>query len=118
VPAYDFRERFAADVEAGWKRSTIRPKRKRRPTRPGDTLYLFTGQRTKHCRRLGEHVCRDVTPVDIGHGWVRLGGQMLGGEQVEELARADGFADSLAFFAFFAEVYGLPLLGRMERIRW
>jgi len=64
MPAYNFKERFAADVESGKKRQTIRRKRKR-PTKPGDVLYLYVGMRTKRCRKLREAPCESVVSILI-----------------------------------------------------
>ena len=117
MPAYNFRSQFADDVESGRKRQTIRPRRKR-PTRPGDTLYHYTGMRTKMCRKLGEFLCTKVTPVDILQGAIRLGGRCLGTALALEFARADGFEGLEDFYRFFGEHYGLPVIGRLEVIEW
>lgn len=39
------------------KRQTIRATGKRRHARPGDTLQLYTGMRTKQCELIGEAQC-------------------------------------------------------------
>ena len=117
MPAYNFHSRFAPAIESGDKRQTIRPRRKR-PTRPGDTLYLYTGMRTKACRKLGEFTCTKVTPVDILQGAVRLGGKCLGTALALEFARADGFEGLEDFYRFFGEHYGLPVIGKLEVIEW
>ena len=44
MPAYNFQDRFADVVELGRKPHTIRPRRKH-PTGPGQTLYLYHRQR-------------------------------------------------------------------------
>src|SRR5665648_531733 len=41
------------------KTTTIRAMRKR-PFKKGDRLFLFSGMRTKQCKRLGECVCMKV----------------------------------------------------------
>jgi hypothetical protein len=66
VPALNFQSRFAPLILAGTKRSTIRRRRKdRRDPKPGQTLYLFTGMRTKSCRRLLETRCERVRPINL-----------------------------------------------------
>lgn len=52
MPAYNFRKQFAPLVESGQKRQTIRTIGKRRHARAGEPLQLYTGQRTKACRKL------------------------------------------------------------------
>ena len=62
--AISFQKRFAPPIIAGDKRQTIRAERKR-PIRPGQLLHLFTGMRTKHCRRIGVATCTAVLPIWI-----------------------------------------------------
>ena len=65
MPLIGFKKEFADLVESGAKRQTIRAPRKR-PIKVGDTLYLYTGLRTKQCRKLGEGRCYQVIRVDLG----------------------------------------------------
>lgn len=122
MPALTFQKRFAAAVEAGRKRQTVRRARKR-PIRPGDRLVLYTGMRTKHCRRLGKAVCRTVEPVLISAngafvvpGEVRLSGRPLGAAELDEFIAADGFDSHLDFFDWFGRHYGQTFYGVV--IRW
>lgn len=128
--AYNFKAQFADDVENLIKRQTIRPKRKR-PTRAGDDLQLYTGMRTKACRLLTEAKCKSVKPIIIGYDFAEVDGIRVhldnakNGEyqavSLEWLARADGFRDALAFFEFFRTTYGVTPekpLEDMEIIRW
>jgi hypothetical protein len=110
MPAYNFQGRFAQLVADGVKPHTIRPRRKR-PTVVGDTLYLYTGMRTRNCRLLRTETCTAVTSIDIGKNvmgedHVLHDGRFLDRAQVEWLARADGFDSVEAFFAFFRDTYG------------
>ncbi len=108
------------------KRTTIR-----RPGRahPGDTLYFYTGQRTKECRKLGEALCLFITSIHIARerrtgtpyirlGAVRPGKELLSGPALERFARLDtaGRWDAQQFIAFFESTYGLPFIG--ELIGW
>lgn len=114
MPAYNFQTQFAPAVEAGIKRSTIRPRRKDgRQPKVGDTLYLYTGMRTKACRLLRKETCTAALPVEIRcvRGTVRLDGRLLTEAEVAQLATIDGFASAKAFFAFFRETYGFVLRG-------
>lgn len=118
MPAYNFKAQFADKVKTLTKRQTIRPKRKR-PTKPGDTLYLYTGMRTRQCRKLLETKCKSVEPVDIyleGDVWVN--GQKLLPNELIAFVQADGFDNIADFLLFFDEVYGLPLIQEVELLTW
>ena len=117
MPAYNFQEQFADDVEAGRKRQTIRPKRKR-PTRPGDMLYLYTGMRTKQCRKLREEPCVSVEPIEIHPTFIQVNGHILGVPEMRDLAMADGFNSLGHFYDFFRAHYGVPHKAGLELIKW
>ena len=120
MPAYNFKVQFANNVEAGKKLHTIRPKRKR-PTKPGERLILYTGMRTKNCRLLVDTVCKDVQPVEIHATYIRVGGRILNMQERVELAMNDGFDSLAAFYDFFRETYGLTKqksLTNLELITW
>ncbi len=108
------------------KRTTIR---KPGRVKPGDTLYLYTGQRTSSCRKLGEALCLFVVPVRIARerltrgAYVHLGTAqtdkaLLSGPRLERFARLDtaGRWGAMEFIAFFEFTYGLPFSG--ELIGW
>jgi hypothetical protein len=116
MPAYNFKARFAAAVQAGRKRQTIRPRRKR-PIQAGDQLYLYTGMRTKACRKLLEAPCQSVVRVELDRDEVRLGGYPLPAAAWEAFAQADGFASFEEMIAWFDQQYGLPAID-LELIRW
>ncbi|MBF0375797.1 MAG: ASCH domain-containing protein [Alphaproteobacteria bacterium] len=63
--AYSFKARFADPIETGQKRQTIR-KDRRRHARPGETIQLYTAQRTIHCRLIGTATCVAVHRIEIG----------------------------------------------------
>lgn len=116
--AFNFKAQFADDVERGIKRQTIRLKRR---CRPGDALQLYTGMRTRNCRKLREAVCRQVDEISIAvHGQficVRLNGDLLPSSMANEIASADGFDGVTSFSKFFEREYGgLPFTGWL--IRW
>jgi hypothetical protein len=64
MPAYSFQERFVPFVKDGSKPHTIRARR-RSFAKPGDTLYLYYGMRTKHCTKLREEVCSKAKTIFI-----------------------------------------------------
>lgn len=122
MPALNFQRRFAALVESGEKRQTIRAYRKDgRDPKPGDRLYLYTGMRTKECRKLGEATCSAVEPFDLfvtpsgGLFWL-LGHEAMTGEECDDLARRDGFVGSFELMGWFEKTHGLPFEGLL--IRW
>lgn len=116
--AFNFKAQFADDVERRIKRQTIRQKRR---CRPGDALQLYTGMRTRKCRKLLDAVCTEVDEISIAvHGQfvcVRLNGELLPSVMSNEIARADGFDGVTSFAEFFEREYGgLPFTGWL--IRW
>jgi len=117
MPAYNFKLAFAESVQIGEKAQTIR-KRRKRPTQPGDTLYLYAGMRSKRCRMLRQEVCTEVVPIDIEPRRVVVDGEILDLDGLDGLARADGFDSIEALWAFFDDTYGLPLIDQMCVVRW
>ena len=115
MPAINFKKQFAELVESEEKRQTIRPLRKC-PIKPGETLLLYTGMRTKQCRKLKEVVCKNVSPIVVGPRWIRLNGEVLEDEEMFKMARRDGFRRTLDFFNFFRKQYSLPFHGVL--IQW
>lgn len=119
MPALNFQKRFAAAVESGEKRQTIRAERKdgRMPAKPGDCLVLYTGMRSKNCRRLAKVRCTAVETIRINRKdgkpivWVRY--QSM---DAEVQAQADGFGSAEAMADWFEETHGLPFRGLL--IRW
>lgn len=117
MPALNFQARFADLVESGEKRQTIRALRKDgRDPKPGDTLYLYTGMRTKACRKLLEAECRSARPVTILDVGVCLGDDLPRRAERESLARADGFDTESEMVRWFQKTHGLPFKGLL--IRW
>ncbi|WP_150213004.1 hypothetical protein [Candidatus Tokpelaia sp.] len=74
---YNFKEQFADLVASGEKCQTIRRLGKRSHARAGDRLQLYTGQRTKSCRKLGEAICTSVTPIKILIGYIPTSGAYI-----------------------------------------
>ncbi len=102
MPALNFKKRFAADVAAFRKRQSVRAKRSDgRNPRVGQILYLYTGQRTKTCRKLGEAVCLSVDQITITWTGVNINGVWLSKQEEEAFARADGFESAGDLRMFF-----------------
>lgn len=118
MPAYNFKERFAPAVERGDKRQTIRPSRKR--GKPGDKAHLYTGQRTKTCRKIGEGILTDVLPVEIsrsgcGEPYAIVDKDHICHTQLDIFARSDGFKTGEEMTAWFEAQYGLPFAGYLHK---
>lgn len=112
--AYSFKARFAAPILSGTKAQTIRADRKRH-ARPGERVQLFTGMRTRGCRRLGDAPCLSVEAIRIELPRARhvpevlvfgpggeLASHILTARALANFARADGFADFDDLHAFWA----------------
>lgn len=121
--AYNFKQQFVPLIESGDKRQTIRALGKRRHARPGEPLQLYTGQRTRQCRKLltPDPVCEDVLPIAIRCSQngstavsVSLLFTALKPAEIEALAKADGFEDVSAFTRFFEA--RMPFTGVL--VRW
>lgn len=116
--AFNFKQQFANDVARGRKRMTIRATNR---CQAGDPLQLYTGMRTKACKKLRDAVCAYAAPVEIdsdAHGRLRvsINGTALRGKQLDQLVTADGFTRRMDMRDFFDEHYGLPFRGWL--IRW
>lgn len=130
MPALNFRKQFADDVECGIKRQSVRaPRKDGRDPKKGDKLVLYTGMRTKSCRKLGEAVVTSVHDVEIRATDMAIDGRTLYtgnrdslGEHKDpdqfdgDFAQADGFDDYMDMSDWFADTHGLPFEGKL--IRW
>ena len=118
MPGLNFKAQFAPLVESGKKRQTIRATRKY-PIKVGDTLYLYTGMRTKQCRKLGEAVCKEIAGVVITEEYISVFPVPCCPKDtasISEIARADGFKSSGELVLWFKKTHGLPFEGQL--IRW
>ena len=118
MPALNFKKQFAPAVESGEKLQTIRARRQdgRDPV-AGQTLYLYTGMRTKGCRKIGEVICKETQQITIEeNGMIIIGTHQLCVGEEENLARADGFKSAAQFRDFFRDTHGLPFHGLI--IKW
>ncbi len=114
--AYNFQAQFAAAVESGEKRQTIRAIGKRIHAKEGDKLQLYTGMRTKACRKLREAVCHDFCHILIETDKIWTFRPQELHTDLDRWAKADGFRDWPAMRDFFEKAHGLPFKGVM--IRW
>lgn len=115
MPLLGFKKEFADAVERGEKLQTIRALRKdKRDPKPGQILYLYTGLRTKQCRKLGERTCTSSQPVTIANAGITLGPRWV--LDLHTFAEADGFKNIEDLYAFFKKTHGLPFHGVL--IKW
>jgi hypothetical protein len=115
---YNFKERFAPRILSGEKTHTIRPPR-RYPDKPGTTLYLYTGLRTKKARRLRIVKCAGVEEIRIFYSAGRrphvvIEGVELEGSECEAFAVRDGFASFNDFLAWWES--HMPFKGQI--VHW
>lgn len=131
--AYNFQEQFVPAIEAGLKRQTTRPMRKNRHAKIGEKLQLFSGLRTKECRKLlaKEPVCAAVDAIEIHLSncipaeieRIVINGRELPDDEAEAFAKADGFHDNETQTArdemavFFQRFYGCGVF-RGRVIHW
>jgi len=119
MPALNFKKEFADKVASGEKKQTIRALRKDGGNpRPGQMLYLYSGMRTKYCKKLGEAVCTSVEHICIEKGCSVVIGITPLPRFADEIkfARADGFESTVDFYDFFLRTHGLPFRGLL--IKW
>lgn len=100
--AFNFQSQFVADIEAGRKTQTIR---ERARAGVGDNLQLYTGQRTKSCRKIADAVCIDSMFIGLTVYGINLGDNTRFPRDIDDFARADGFADYAAMWKWFSERY-------------
>ena len=106
MPAYNFKAQFAPAVEAGQKLCTIRG----RTAKVDSIAYLYTGMRTKACRKLGQGTIAHCAPIAIGYAQdgcprVTFGKHKMNATELAALATADGFESPRAFVDFFRDQY-------------
>ena len=122
--AINFKKQFAGDVENGFKTQTIRQNAR---CKRGDALQLYTGQRTKQCRKLADAVCKRVRKVKLCATEMFIDGNRLyAGSDYEneelyeydnDFANKDGFDTYMDMAAWFEDNYGaLPFEGYV--IEW
>lgn len=90
---------FPDKVENGEKNQTIRESAK---VSIGTKLQLYTGMRTKACRKLKDAVCKSVTRVILAERFaIAHGNTVTTGIYLDDFARTDGFVDYVHMWKFF-----------------
>lgn len=120
MPAYNFKPQFIPLILSGSKFTTIRRIRIRRPTVADDDLMLYTGMRTKSCRKIANAPCVETKPLIIhpfnNAIYFKDGMEEIAGLALSKLMTADGL-DENTFFRFF-RLYKSQILDDFELIRW
>ena len=110
--AYNFQHQFAEAVESGRKRQTIRaPLKDGRHAKPGDQLQLYTGMRSKACRKLRDAVCHDSCRIRVEADKIWTFGPQELHLDLQAWAKRDGFESWADMRAFFEASHGLPFDG-------
>jgi len=102
--AYNFKPQFEEDIATLKKRQTVRSERARH-ARPGEAMQLYTGMRTRACRKIlnPAPICIDVQPIRIHldsrnplliHS-IAINEVPLDDDEIEQFAVADGFGGAL-----------------------
>ncbi len=129
--AYNFQQRFEAQIRDCLKMQTIRAKGARRHARVGDLIQLYTGMRTAGCRKIRPDVrCLSADDITL---WFDVDGMIeritVADELVADLgetgklrafAKSDGFESTADMSAFWQAQHG-PLTFAQFRgvlIRW
>lgn len=110
-----FQKRFVGPIQAGTKRQTIRPKRKR-PIKPWEFLSLrywedkaYRSPQIEFSQGLGAG-CLDIqvycSNIFVGSGLSPI-------TEIEAFARADGFENWHYMREFFGDFYGFPFFGNL-----
>jgi len=100
---YNFKKQFVPFILSGEKTHTIRAERVH-PDKPGNTLHLYTGLRTKTAKLLMRVKCVRVESIVITDTPLRrivIDGRLLDLDEEESLARRDGFPDFETMMKFW-----------------
>lgn len=105
--AINFKTEFVGKILSGEKNCTIRATAR---CKPGDTIQLYAGMRTKNCRKLAEARCLCIYEINIAETEVSLN-LVAHKLNLKEIYQQDGFETQAAMIQFFKKLYGLPFKG-------
>lgn len=107
--AYSFKQRFVGPIKDRKKAQTIRADRQRH-ARVGETIQIYTGMRTSHCRLIGLATCKSVQPVrfDFEAREVQVGAAPVleSLPDLDAFAQRDGFDDYRGMCEFWEANHG------------
>jgi len=105
-----FNKQFIKPIKSGIKKHTIRIDKHNR-WKPGMTMHMATGVRTKKYKQFSKKKCTGVQQIRIVHfngdRWekpfvnISVDNKLLSQIQIEILAKNDGFKDVESFFKWF-----------------
>ncbi|MCI4661449.1 MAG: hypothetical protein MRY63_06450 [Neomegalonema sp.] len=118
--AYNFKDQFVQPISLGIKRQTIRRASRRRHAAVGELVQLYTGMRTKGCRKIvaQDPVCVLSCSVAVSELGVELGaGDLLasGTDELQGFARLTGFSGWDEMLGFYGGLYGGGFEGVLTR---
>lgn len=96
MPQIGFKKELAPAVIAGTKPFTLRDLRKDgHDAQAGQTLYMFTGLRSKLCKKIAEKPCRFAVTVNLSWRSILIPtiGSVEQNHYLERFARLDSFAN-------------------------
>lgn len=116
--AYNFNSAFVSQIEARTKRQTVRAHR-RRHARPGEDVQLYTGMRTKQCRKLvsPDPICtrNDEIRIIRRDGFrIELNHIPLSDRELHNFALLDGF-DPIRQWPHLPEMHAFDPVELMRR---
>ncbi len=116
--AINFQARFADLVASGRKTQTIRGKNR---FKTGDKLQLYTGQRTKDCRKLADvdPICLGVWEIKISDDSIMIvddDANSMMRDDLDKFAQKDGFKNFTEMSDWFQVNHGLPFYGYL--VKW
>ena len=108
---------FKEKTKRGAKCQAIAKKSRKNPIKAGDKLDLYWKQQSPESEKLGETICKRVTPIEITASYFSLPYIFASTVNIlNAFAIADGFDDWNQLIEFFEETHGLPFKGIL--IEW
>ncbi len=115
--AFNFMADFEPVLSSGYKTRTIRAWGKQgKKCNVGDRLQLYTGMRSKQCRKVADAICIGTAQIVIHQDGYELGGLLehtriqgkvaTRGDDGRDFFQLDGFDNEAEFREFFKEQCG------------
>ena len=112
MAAINFNQKFIDAVLSGDKPCTTR---KTKRCKVGDTIQIYTGQRTKNCQKHGEATCTGIGRILISKNgawyFYTIDGETFTERDGKPFYQLEGFANHMCMVDFFKDHYGLPFEG-------
>ena len=110
MTAFNFQPQFVPLIKSGEKRSTIRQTKR---CKVGDSMQLYTGQRTRTCKKIMDVECIGTAKIVINRHSIWRICKKEGIVCVNKmfLHEQEGFINAQQFLDFFKDKYGLPFIG-------